>query len=50
MTTGAAEGWEEMPGANPEWSGRKPKGAGAGAAWNIDHLFIIILACYVITF
>ncbi|GAB7026795.1 hypothetical protein JCM15764A_20430 [Geotalea toluenoxydans] len=21
-----------MPGANPEWSGRKPKGAGAGAA------------------
>lgn len=32
MTTGAAEGREEMPGANPEWSGRKPKGAEAGAA------------------
>jgi RNA-directed DNA polymerase len=32
MTTGAAEGRAEMPGANPEWSGRKPKGAGAGAA------------------
>ena len=32
MTTGAAEGREEIPGARPEWSGRKPKGAGAGAA------------------
>lgn len=32
MTAGAAEGREEMPGASPEWSGRKPKGAGVGAA------------------
>jgi group II intron reverse transcriptase/maturase len=32
MTMGAAEGREEMPGASPEWSGRKPKGAGVGVA------------------
>jgi group II intron reverse transcriptase/maturase len=32
MTMGAAEGRAEMPGASPEWSGRKPKGAVAGAA------------------
>jgi RNA-directed DNA polymerase len=32
MTTGAAEGREEMPGALPEVSGRKPQVAGAGAA------------------
>ncbi|MBI1922292.1 MAG: hypothetical protein HYS23_14550 [Geobacter sp.] len=40
MTMGAAEGRAEMPGANPEWSGRKPKGAGAGAAsvtGRMDH-------------
>jgi group II intron reverse transcriptase/maturase len=32
MTTGAAEGREEKPGALPEVSGRKPQVAGAGAA------------------
>lgn len=32
MTTGAAEGREEIPGALPEVSGRKPQVAGAGAA------------------
>jgi RNA-directed DNA polymerase len=32
MTTGAAEGRAEKPGAHPEWSGRKPQVAGLGAA------------------
>ena len=32
MTTGAAEGRDEMPGASPEGSGRKPRWAGTGAA------------------
>ena len=32
MTTGAAEGWVEMPGASPEGSGRKPREYGRGAA------------------
>ncbi len=32
MTTGAAEGRDEKPGALPEVSGRKPQVAGAGAA------------------
>lgn len=32
MTTVAAEGWVEMPGAFPEVSGRKPQVAGTGAA------------------
>lgn len=32
MTMGAAEGREEIPGARPEGSGRKPKGSGSGAA------------------
>ena len=32
MTTGAAEGRAEMPGALPEVSGRQPQVAGAGAA------------------
>lgn len=32
MTTGAAEGWVEIPGAGPEGGGRKPQGAGKGAA------------------
>jgi len=32
MTTGAAEGRAEIPGANPEGSGRKPQVAGTGAA------------------
>ena len=32
MTTGAAEGRGEMPGASPEGSGRKPRVAGRGAA------------------
>jgi group II intron reverse transcriptase/maturase len=32
MTMGAAEGRVETPGTSPDWSGRKPKGAGAGAA------------------
>lgn len=32
MTTGAAEGWAEMPGASPEGSGRKPRENGRGAA------------------
>ena len=32
MTTGAAEGREEVPGALPEVSGRKPQVAGTGAA------------------
>jgi RNA-directed DNA polymerase len=32
MTTGAAEGWVEIPGASPEGSGRKPRVAGTGAA------------------
>jgi RNA-directed DNA polymerase len=32
MTTGAAEGRVEMPGANPEGSGRKPPENGRGAA------------------
>ena len=32
MTTGAAEGRVEIPGAIPEGSGRKPQVAGTGAA------------------
>jgi RNA-directed DNA polymerase len=32
MTTGAAEGWVEKPGANPEGSGWKPREDGRGAA------------------
>lgn len=32
MTTGAAEGRVEMPGAIPEGSGQKPRVAGNGAA------------------
>ncbi len=32
MTTGAAEGRVEIPGASPEGSGRKPRVAGTGAA------------------
>ncbi|MDR3578598.1 MAG: group II intron reverse transcriptase/maturase [Oryzomonas sp.] len=32
MTTGAAEGLAEMPGASPEGSGRRPRVAGTGAA------------------
>jgi group II intron reverse transcriptase/maturase len=32
MTAGAAEGWAEMPGANPEGSSRKLRVAGRGAA------------------
>ena len=32
MTTGAAEGRVEIPGAIPEGSGQKPREAGSGAA------------------
>jgi RNA-directed DNA polymerase len=32
MTTGAAEGWVEIPGASPKCSGRKPRMVGIGAA------------------